>query len=982
MGKLVVLIVGEGNFQQGFPVTLEIGEEGDRPFLKITGYLPQNISIANLYSSWQSKYHSHINNGLRLEKPKEQKSNSSNDEIKEKANDLSANLNFWLGTQQFSQIREELLTNLKPDDEIRFIIQTSNIQLRQLPWHIWDLFKDYPLAEVALSVANYGQVSSPKTSTNKVRILAVLGNSNGINIQKDRALLDKLPSAETKFLSEPKQQEITDHLLKHSWDILFFAGHSQTEGEKGRIFINNNNDSLTISQLKNALTKAIRKGLKLAIFNSCDGLGLAQELADLQIPQIIVMREPVPDPVAQEFLKYFLAAFADGKSLYLSVKEARENLQKLEQNWPGISWLPIICQNPSQLMPNWDKLRTASSTRTRSTIWNTKRSPQKLGNRNDLLEKVKNEVENRWKQSLYNQVVIQLPKEQQPKQVQRPWDVEVKLSHLPNQVLAPGKELIDVLKQGNIAGKLLIIGDPGSGKTTTLLELAKQLITQAENDTDEPIPILLNLSSWKDENQSFTKWLIAELVSKYHVSINIAQSWLENRQILPLLDGLDELETIPQERCVEQINQLLESPYRPRGLVVCSREKGYEFINTKLKLNGAICLQPVAKAEIQKYFTDVRGQNLWETIKEYDAFLKILESPLMLNLMALVGQEIALEDDVQFKSTKELEDSLLNAYIQQMLKREITNVSYSHQTEPSAKKTQDWLTWLANKYQDDSQTEFSGFSLEQMQPSWLPNRYKQIYALGVGLNFGLSLALIVGSIVWLTVGILFEPFWGMVLVLAIALFVIIPSSLWAFLTVGQAEKIEPVETLIFSPKKLFKSLVGGLIAGLITWKLSGMMVFSIVGILVGLIYGVSGSNLEKIKIPNQGIWQSVKNASLFALIGAISMAIPAAILSPQLLAMIVESSVLQNRIGTTNIVLSAIIVGGAFGLTQAGMAGIQHFTLRLILWYKGYMPWNYARFLNYATERRFLQRVGGRYQFIHKLLQVHLATWEPDLGKK
>jgi hypothetical protein len=34
---------------------------------------------------------------------------------------------------------------------------------------------------------------------------------------------------------------------------------------------------------------------------------------------------------------------------------------------------------------------------------------------------------------------------------------------------------------------------------------------------------------------------------------------------------------------------------------------------------------------------------------------------------------------------------------------------------------------------------------------------------------------------------------------------------------------------------------------------------------------------------------------------------------------------------------------------------------------------NYARFLDYCTERLFLQRVGGRYRFIHKMLQDHFA---------
>jgi hypothetical protein len=970
MGKLVILTLEKEDFQQGFPAKLQIGLEGEPLSAPINGYLPPNPKIPNYYKSWQSEYRTRVDT-LRLDKSKPFKSNVSNGEINAQAENLTITMNQWLNSQEFSLIREELVLSLKPNDEIRFIIQAPTLQLQQLPWHLWDLFKDYPLAEIALSAPNYGQVSPAKKSRNKVRILAILGDSKGIDTEKDRELLEQLPGVETVFLPQPNRKQINHHLLKYSWDILFFAGHSQTEGESGRIYINET-DSLTINELREPLKKAINKGLKLAIFNSCDGLGLAQELAHLQIPQIIVMREPVPDNIAQAFLKYFLNAFASGKSLYLSVKEARQKLQYLDAHPPSISWLPVICQNPSQLMPTWDKLRGASGTKTRSTICTRNRDSQESENRNRLLAKVKNEVESRWVQSLHNHVVIQQPKELQPKQVEKPWDVEVKLNPLPNQLLSPETKLLDVFQQSNIDSKLLIIGAPGNGKTITLLELAQQLITQAEDDTNRAIPILLNLSSWKDEKQPILQWLSAELVSKYDVSLNIAQELLENHRILPLLDGLDE--TLWQESCVEAINQFLESAYRPPGLVVCSRREGYEFINAKLKLNGAICLQPVAKAEVQKYFADMKCLQLWQTIKNSDAFVKLLESPLMLNFMVLVGQEMLVEDEVTLKSTNELEESLLDAYIQHMLNKEIENVSYSQQREPSAQKTQEWLALLANKYQDKSQTEFSGFSLEQMQPHWLPNRcYKQIYALGVGIIFGLSLGLIVGSIVWLTIGILFEPVWGTILVLAIGLFIIIPSSLWAFFTVGQAEKIEPVETLNFSKIKLFKSLIIGLIAGLITWKLSGVMVFSIVGILVGLIEGVSGSNIKKIKIPNQGIWQSVKNASLFALMGAIGMAIPAAIMSKQLRAIIVESSVLQNRIGTVNIVLSAIIVGALFGFTQAGMAGIQHFTLRFILWCNGYIPWNYARFLDYATERKFLQRVGGRYQFIHKLLQIRLA---------
>ena len=108
---------------------------------------------------------------------------------------------------------------------------------------------------------------------------------------------------------------------------MFFAGHSQTEGKTGRIYLNEDttNNSLTIEQLQASLKIAIANGLKLAIFNSCDGLGLANTLEKLHIPTIIVMREPVPNRVAQEFFKHFLSAFAlSHQSLNLSVRQARE----------------------------------------------------------------------------------------------------------------------------------------------------------------------------------------------------------------------------------------------------------------------------------------------------------------------------------------------------------------------------------------------------------------------------------------------------------------------------------------------------------------------------------------------------------------------------------------------------------------------------------------------------------------------------------
>jgi hypothetical protein len=64
----------------------------------------------------------------------------------------------------------------------------------------------------------------------------------------------------------------------------------------------------------------------------------------------------VPDLVAQEFVKHFLEAFSGGQSFYLAVRYARLRLQGLEDEFPAASWLPVICQNPTQDSLSWQQL--------------------------------------------------------------------------------------------------------------------------------------------------------------------------------------------------------------------------------------------------------------------------------------------------------------------------------------------------------------------------------------------------------------------------------------------------------------------------------------------------------------------------------------------------------------------------------------------------------------------------------------------------
>lgn len=357
MHKLAVLKFSGGNFEQGFALTLQLGRDGDRPSTATVAELPPAPDIPQQYQHWQKTYH-RLGGPMRLGAPQQQQTNINwLAECQQAAQVLQHGLNHWLCAESFRPIREKLLEQLLPSDQIRVLVQTDDRLLQKLPWHLWELWDRYPLTEVALSAPAYTGTAVVVQPKSQVNILAILGSSDGINTEADRVLLEQLPEAQTLLLVEPDRRTLTDQLWAASWDILFFAGHSATpsEDQSGHICLNSK-ETLGIEDLRYALKKAVTRGLKLAIFNSCDGLGLAHALADLQIPQLIVMREPVPDLVAQAFLQYFLQAFSEGQSLYLAVREARERLQGLEDHFPCATWLPVICQHPAELPPTWQDL--------------------------------------------------------------------------------------------------------------------------------------------------------------------------------------------------------------------------------------------------------------------------------------------------------------------------------------------------------------------------------------------------------------------------------------------------------------------------------------------------------------------------------------------------------------------------------------------------------------------------------------------------
>jgi CHASE2 domain-containing sensor protein len=356
MTKLVVLKL-DGNFTTGFKVNVEIFLQDKSFDGRRSGQLPAEIKLLQCLESWQLEYKALGANQRIKGKKVIFTSGNSRSRLNLWGEQLRERFQDWLKAASFQEVNLWLREKLSISESIRVLLCTDEQKVHQLPWSQWDFVQRYPHTEIALSRLDVVEVSLACRQKRQVevRILAIFGSSQNINVKEDLKILSTCPNTYLKSLVQPQREELYDYLWTECWDLVFFAGHSETIAEAGIIYLNDR-DILTIADLEYALQKAIANGLQLAIFNSCDGLGLAYALGKLGLPQIIVMREPIADRVAHQFLSYFLTEYSSNQPLHLATRKARERLQGSEQKYPFSSWLPVLYQNQSATPLSWLQL--------------------------------------------------------------------------------------------------------------------------------------------------------------------------------------------------------------------------------------------------------------------------------------------------------------------------------------------------------------------------------------------------------------------------------------------------------------------------------------------------------------------------------------------------------------------------------------------------------------------------------------------------
>jgi hypothetical protein len=307
--------------------------------------------------------------------------------------------------------------------------------------------------------------------------------------------------------------------------------------------------------------------------------------------------------------------------------------------------------------------------------------------------------------------------------------------------------------------RLLILGAPGAGKTTMLLEIAKELVSKARATRDSPVPVVLTLSSWPAGRQTrLEDWLILELRRFYDLPKRHARYVVEHGMAAILLDGLDEVPADRVRACAAALNTFRKRQGSVSLAVTCRDADYAEHVEPVLNLTGAVLIRPLTLEEIDEWLASM-GPELADLRRamRVDQYVRdLLTSPLTLTIAAIVYRGEKVETFAGL-------DALFPAYTQRMLERPRATLSRA-KTYPE-EETRRWLRLLAKEavaaeqitINSDAAAALRAARIDHHQARWRSGLSEKLLLLG-----GTPMALLAGG-----TALLFGSWWMAVVVTAL-----------------------------------------------------------------------------------------------------------------------------------------------------------------------------------------------------------------------
>ena len=292
------------------------------------------------------------------------------------------------------------------------------------------------------------------------------------------------------------------------------------------------------------------------------------------------------------------------------------------------------------------------------------------------------------------------------------------------------KELIDLLKQHSF---LLILGEPGIGKTSQLLNLGIGLLNECKENDKQPIPIIFNLATYTNKYEQFEDWLQSNLVNMYNFPPKAVANILKNNKIIPLLDGFDEIGNYLENeeekkelraKCFNSI-QKYKMELNPHQFVICSRIAEYEQTENSAPVTAQIKIKKPTVEQIKNLLkkaikessenSDIEvAKNLLIHLDKTHALGDVLCIPFYYNALLQMLYE-PQDESIDFPDdTDKLKEFIVNLYIE----RKLNNNKHTKYTAEKTRKYLGWLSiWLKN--QSGVNFELADFQPNCLRKKWL-----------------------------------------------------------------------------------------------------------------------------------------------------------------------------------------------------------------------------------------------------------------------
>ena len=603
--------------------------------------------------------------------------------------------------------------------------------------------------------------------------------------------------------------------------------------------------------------------------------------------------------------------------------------------------------------------------------------------------------------SLQHVVSVEVGLDEQLDAVADPWAVTRLESLTEPSPLPLGTRLSSICGHRGIR-RMLLLGAPGSGKTTHLLQLAEDLINVATDDASAPLPVVLRLSEWSDAHQSLAKWVISELGVRYGIPSGQALRWLDELDVILLLDGLDEVVSRRRERCLQAIVQFCQDPALSGvGLVVTCRTADFESLRSRLPVDYAVRVRPLETERVLEVLDKLGSpmSALRSAMLGSAQLTELLTTPLMLGIAILATHGLPLTTPMPAHMVYPL-------YVRRMLTRSRTlreSGPDGGNTLPfSPEATRRHLIWLARLMNRNGQVVFYP---DWITPAWLPDREADwqvprrrgpIAALASHVGWDHASTAFVGAIfagalsaaAGAPLGAQVDGWKGALLVSGCAGIVCAALAFTAFGLLLQNRRVgrffapwlgSESETpysatkWIWSWRGFSKGLIRGCGCALVvasigiplTSAAQGIGVASVVIVGGGLSGGNVPDNDEPPASPGRALSVSLRRLAFLI-----------TVLCAVVLAGVIVCATLN---GPWAAAVAALPLTAALMLMSGpGRAWLRNRAASVGLTSSGLLPGQLTGFLLHADERILMRRAGGGFQFLHRTLQDFLAAENPD----